>query len=87
MTQEGEEVMLKVKLRVRGPSLTPEKVRPSETVNCDQTGARYLCLSLKVASVALPFLCFCFVLVFHRWPGSPITTVSSELPQAKTATV
>lgn len=31
--QEGEEVMLKVKLRVRGPLPTQEKVRHSETAN------------------------------------------------------
>lgn len=67
MMQEGEEVMLKVKLRVRGPSPTQEKVRHSETVNCDQTGAHYLCLSLRGASVASLFQLFFF---FHRRPGS-----------------
>lgn len=66
MMQEGEEVMLKVKLRVRGPSPTQEKVRHSETVNYDQTGAHYLCLSLRGASVASLFQLF----FFHRRPGS-----------------
>lgn len=55
MMQEGEEVMLKVKLRVRGPLPTQEKVRHSETVNCDQTGARYLCVSPSGASVVSLF--------------------------------
>lgn len=66
MTQEGEEVMLKVKLRVRGPSPTQEKVRHSETVNYDQTGAHYLCSSLREASEASPFQLF----FSHRRPDS-----------------
>lgn len=66
--KEGEEVMLKVKLRVRGPLPTQEKVRHSETANYDQTGTRYLRLSLREASVVLLFQLFVFV--FHRWPGS-----------------
>lgn len=61
MMQEGEEVMLKVKLRVRGPSPTQEKVRHSETVNYDQTGAHYLCRSLRGASVASLFQLFFFI--------------------------
>lgn len=68
MMLEGEEVMLKVKLRVRGPLPAQEKVRHSETVNYDQTGARYLRLSLRGASVASLFQLY--VLVFHCWPGS-----------------